>query len=340
MVHFERQHSRASGSPGREMVRWVTLGMFMAMCLVAVTATGCSQTTAKPAGLKPSVVCTTGMIADAARVIAGESATVTALMGEGVDPHLYKASPGDIRTLSAADLVLYNGLHLEGRLGDILERLAKKQVVRAVTDGIDPARFLTPPDYEGQHDPHIWFDVSLWQDAVGQVRDALVAINPSQTAEYNARARDYIAQLAELHTWCKEQLSEIPESQRVLITAHDAFGYFGRAYRIEVQAIQGVSTDSEAGIRSINELVDFIISRKIPAVFVESSVPRKAIEALIEGCAARGHIVRVGGELYSDSMGATGTAEGSYIGMVRHNVQLIANSLRGNESGKESTGPQ
>lgn len=277
------------------------------------------------------VVCTTGMIADAAKAIAGDRAEVTALMGEGVDPHLYKASPGDIRAMTGAGLVLYNGLHLEGRMGDVLKELGKSKRVAAVAEAIDEAKLRTPTEFQGQHDPHVWFDVSLWMSAVESTRDALIAADPEGKTQYETRAADYLRKLDELHEWCLEEIQRVPRERRVLITAHDAFGYFGRAYELEVKAIQGISTDSEAGLRDVNTLVDDLVARQIPAVFVESSVPRKTIDALVEGCRSRGHTVRIGGELFSDAMGKAGTPEETYIGMVRHNVSTIVAALRGDE---------
>lgn len=274
------------------------------------------------------VVATTGMIGDIARGIGGDHATVADLMGEGVDPHLYKASPGDMQRLAAADLVLSNGLHLEGRLDDTLVNLGKRTRTVAVTESIDTARLRHPAEFEGHPDPHVWFDPMLWSVAAERIRDALVEVDPAHADVYRRRAAGVLEQLAELDRWARNELGSIPRERRVLVTAHDAFGYFGRAYDIEVLAIQGISTDSEASLRDINALVDTLVTRQVPAVFVESSVPRKTIEALIEGCEARGHHVRVGGELYSDAMGPSGTADGTYVGMVRHNVRTIVEALR------------
>lgn len=311
--------------------------LFGLLVLVVAVVGGCDRA-AKSAAGKPRVVCTIGMIGDAAKFIGAEHVDVTVLMGQGVDPHLYKASPGDIRVLSEADLVLYNGLHLEGRMGDVLEKIGEKKPVKAVAATIDPALLRRPAEFEGQPDPHVWFDVSIWMSVVAGIRDSLVALDPVHAADYARRADEYLAQLKTLHQWCGEEIAKIPESRRVLITAHDAFGYFSDAYHIEVRAIQGVSTDSEAGIKSVNELVDFIVARQIPSVFVESSVPRKAIEALVEGCRSRGHTVAIGGELFSDAMGAEGTPEGTYIGMVKHNVNAIVSALGATDAAKTGAG--
>ncbi len=291
----------------------------------------------KPAGggsAKPlDVVVTVGMIADITRKVAGDRATVSALMGEGVDPHLYKPSPGDIRQLSQADLVLYSGLLLEGRMVDVLVKMAARRPTVAVTERIDPSLLREPPEFAGHADPHVWFDVSLWMKAVERARDALIERDPAGKELFEKNAAAYLKELETLHGWCKNELARVPRERRVLITAHDAFGYFGRAYDIEVRGIQGVSTDSEASVGQINELVSLIVSRKISAVFVESSVPAKTIQALVEGCKSRGHEVRIGGELFSDAMGKDGTPEGTYIGMVRHNVNTIVAALLGESAG-------
>ncbi|MCK6476652.1 MAG: zinc ABC transporter substrate-binding protein [Phycisphaerales bacterium] len=304
------------------------LGLALAVLVVCFAALvgSCGQAPAPQNG-RLLVVSTTGMINDVVRSIGGERVDARALMGEGVDPHLYKATPGDVRLLSGAAVVFYNGLHLEGRMGDVLENLASRRPVVAVAEAIDPARLRSPPEFEGHPDPHVWFDVELWSDVARTVRDALVKIDPAGKDAYAAAAEQYLARLDELHTWCREQIQRIPEPSRLLITAHDAFGYFGRAYGLEVMGIQGISTDSEASLRDIAHLVDILVERKVPAVFVESSVPRKTIDALVEGCKARGHAVAIGGELFSDAMGPDGGETGTYIGMVRHNVNTIVHAL-------------
>jgi manganese/zinc/iron transport system substrate-binding protein len=273
-----------------------------------------------------AAVCTTGMVADLVRNVGGERVKVTQLMRSGVDPHLYKASPGDINQLNRADVIFYSGLHLEGKMADLFVGMARRKPTFAVTEYIPPERILE--DREGAHDPHLWFDVSLWREAAGVVRDVLKAFDPQHADEYQTRADAYQAELANLHEYAKTQLATIPKERRALVTAHDAFRYFGRAYDLEVKGIQGISTESEAGVREINALVDFLVKRKIKAVFVESSVSDRNVKALLEGCAARGHTVTVGGELFSDAMGQEGTPEGTYVGMVRHNVDTIVKALK------------
>jgi len=287
-------------------------------------------TESKSAGAAPiKVVATIGMITDVARTIGGERAQVTGLMGEGVDPHLYKASPGDMRLMADADLLLYAGLHLEGRMADVIVKMAAKKSVVQVTETIDEKLLRSPPEFAGHFDPHVWFDVSLWSKAAERIRDALIEKDPAGKAVYEANAAAYTAQLAALHEYAKSTLATIPADKRVMVTAHDAFGYFGRAYGLEVLAIQGISTDSEASLKDINSLVDTLVAGKIPAVFIESSVPRKTVDALVEGARSRGHEIKIGGELFSDAMGAQDTPEGTYIGMVLHNVDTITKALGG-----------
>lgn len=306
-----------------------------AILLFIAALSGCDRSGASPqnSSAKPStgprnVVCTIGMIADVATIIGGDRVKVTGIMGEGVDPHLYKASTGDVRLLSDADLILYNGLNLEGKMGDLFVKMAAKKPTVAVTEKIDEKLLREPPEFAGHFDPHVWFDVSLWMSAVERTRDALIALDADGADGYNARAAAYLRELAELHKECREKIATVPRESRVLITAHDAFGYFGRAYDIDVRGLQGISTESEPSLRDVNTLVDMIVSRKVKAVFVESSVPARNVEALIEGCKSRGHAVRIGGQLYSDAMGRPGTPEGTYIGMVRYNVRTIVDALK------------
>lgn len=310
------------------------------LTLVACLA-GCEErgTPASGAGAgRLKIVATTGMIGDVAANIAGERAQVTTLMGEGVDPHLYKASPGDVRLLADADVIFYNGLHLEGRMADVIVKMAQKQTVVRVTEGIEESRLREPPEFAGHFDPHVWFDVMLWAKAAERVRDALVEKDPAGRGVYEANAERYLGELRALDAWAREMIATIPEQNRVMVTAHDAFGYLGAAYGLKVLGVQGISTDSEASLQDINGLVDLLVEGKVPAVFVESTVPRKTIDALIEGCRARGHTVAVGGELFSDAMGAEGTAEGTYIGMVRHNVGTVARALGGRVDSPTASG--
>jgi len=324
-------HSSAVGTVLRPALH---IAHLLVAVLLGVVATSCGPASSGGPGAAYSkdnpadVVATIGMIADVAARVGGERVRVRSLMGAGVDPHLYKASPGDIRTLTGADLVLYNGLLLEGKMTDVLVRLAATKPVVAVSERIPEERLMHTAGAHEHADPHIWFDVSLWMLAAERIRDALIALDPAGKDMYTANAAAYLEELRALDAEVRTKVAAIPEAKRLLVTAHDAFGYFGRAYGIEVRGIQGISTEAEASLKDINTLVDDLVARKVPAVFVESSVPRKTIEALIEGAASRGHSLRIGGELFSDAMGAAGTAEGTYIGMVRHNVDAIAGALR------------
>jgi manganese/zinc/iron transport system substrate-binding protein len=274
-------------------------------------------------------IATVGMVADIVRSVGGEHVAVTQIMGTGVDPHLYKPTRDDVQTIRGGNLVFYSGLMLEGKMTDTLIKIAGSKPVIAVTELIDEAELLEPEDFQGHYDPHVWMDVSAWSKCVQAVAKALADFDPSHAEAYEENAQAYRAELAKLHEYGLTSIGSIPQESRVLITSHDAFNYFGRAYGLEVQGVQGISTESEAGLQRVNALVDLIVDKKVPAVFVESSVPRKNIEALVEGARARGHTVTIGGELFSDAMGETGTYEGTYIGMLDHNITLVTTSLGG-----------
>ncbi len=302
----------------------------LGLALLALLAGACSET---PSGRarrhgKLRVVATVGMLADAARAIGGDRVLVHALMGPGIDPHLFKASDADIGRLVDADAIVYVGLHLEGKMTRVFERMRRYKPTLAIGETLAPERLRTAPGFAGTYDPHIWFDVALWADALVALRDELIERDPAGAAHYRARWRRYDAELRALDRWVRARIAEIPARRRVLITAHDAFGYFGRAYGIEVRGLQGLSTVSEAGLRDLARLLDLIVARRIGAVFVESSVSRRGIEALIAGARARGHSLRIGGTLYSDALGPPGSGAETYIGMVRHNVNAIVEALK------------
>ena len=295
---------------------------------LSLLATGCTTQSDVDNG-KVQVTTTIAQIADVVRNVGGEPVEVTALMGPSVDPHLYKASQGDVAQLTNSDLILYNGLMLEGRLVDVLIKVARGgKPTLAVAEAVDESLLREPPEYEGLYDPHIWMNVSLWAQSVPLIVEQLSQIAPQHAETFAANGEAYGNELDELHQWVQEQIAAIPEQQRVLITAHDAFGYFGEAYDIDVMGLQGISTASEYGLRDLERLVDIIVERGVKAVFIESSVPPRPIEALVEGCRAEGHEIEIGGELFSDAMGKTGTPEGTYIGMVKHNVNTIVEALR------------
>ncbi|MDA0814285.1 MAG: zinc ABC transporter substrate-binding protein [Verrucomicrobia bacterium] len=297
--------------------------------LALLALSGCSEQTESSAnGYR--VAATVGMIADIVREVAGPHAGVEGIIGEGVDPHLYKPTSNDVKALQSADIIFYNGLMLEGKMGDVLVRLAGSgKRVSAVTEVILEQSDYVITDEEEHYDPHVWMDVRGWMEAVKVVEKALSEYDPSHADSYRENAAAYLDQLEKLNDYAVSSISSIPESKRVLVTAHDAFNYLGRAYGVEVRGIQGMSTESEAGVKDIETLVDFLVTRQIPAVFVESSVSDKNVRALLEGAAAKGHQVVIGGELYSDAMGPAGTYEGTYIGMIDHNITTITRALGG-----------
>jgi manganese/zinc/iron transport system substrate-binding protein len=278
---------------------------------------------------KIRVVATIGMIAEMVKQVGGERVEVEGLMGPGIDPHLYKASEGDVIRMASADLVVYNGLHLEGKMSGVFERMGNRIRTVAVTDGIDREKLLRPPEFEGAYDPHVWFDVTLWMDAVKTLEKALSGMDPAHGDSYRANGTRYLERLEMLDRYVRREALIVSPRKRVLITAHDAFNYFGRAYGFQVRGLQGISTVAEAGAADIQALARLIVENEIPAVFVESSVPPRYIEALQEAVEARGFRVKIGGSLFSDAMGDPGTPEGTYVGMVRHNIDIIVSALAG-----------
>jgi len=274
------------------------------------------------------IATTTGMINDIVLNVGKELVSTQSLMGPGVDPHLYKASAKDVSTLSNADIIFYNGLHLEGKMTEVFENMSKRGIKTvAVAEGIDKSKLLQSPTYKGYYDPHVWFDAGLWSNAVESVTANLVAYDPENKEFYLQNSADYQAKLKTLGTFIHNKVNTLNENKRVLITAHDAFGYFGKAYNFEVIGLQGVSTDSEASTADLQNLSKLIVERQIPAIFVESSVSPKYIEAVKEAVNSKGFNVRVGGVLYSDALGNYGTPEGTYVGMFEYNVNTIVDSL-------------
>lgn len=299
----------------------------IAILAIAMSITGGCAGEGREDDGRLDAVATTGMIADIVGRVGGERVRVQGLMGPGIDPHLYRASAGDVRTLSGADIVFYNGLHLEAAMGDVLEQMRGTIQTVAVTDGIDRGELLAPPEFKGAYDPHVWFDVRLWMRAVEAVERALSARDSAGASTYRANARAYLAELDSLHRWAQARTREVPAERRVLVTAHDAFNYFGRAYGFEVKGLQGISTVAEAGTADVQELADLIVARRIPAIFIETSIPRRTIAAVQSAARSRGFEPRIGSPLFSDAMGDAGTPEGTYVGMVRHNVSAIVDGL-------------
>ena len=305
------------------------LSLKLIFCMIFLTMTG-NHLMAEPKTYPFKVTTTVGMVGDIVKNIVGEKGKVKNIIGEGVDPHIYRATRNDVFELLRADIVFYSGLMLEGKMGDALIRVAMKKPVYPVTQLVDEKFLLQPTEFAGQYDPHLWMDISAWIMAVKAVEDKLSKFDPKNKAYYVKRRQKYLASLQSLHKYGLKSIDSIPKGKRVLITAHDAFNYFGRAYNIEVKGIQGLSTESEAGLKDINNIIDDIVKRNIKAVFVETSVSSKNVKAIIEGANARGKKVVIGGVLFSDAMGNPGTYEGTYIGMLDHNITVITRALGGN----------
>lgn len=294
--------------------------------LLGVVSSSKAESTSPPIA-KPKVVATTSLLRDLVYQICGDTVELDSLMGAGVDPHLYKVTPGDVRKLSQGDYIVFHGLHLEGRMGDALESLGKKKPTVTAAEMLDPSVLRRPE--EGIPDPHVWFDVSLWSDVSRKLSSKLAELLPAHAEQYRSAGALYAAELDALDREILRSIQSIPVSQRVLVTAHDAFGYFGRRYGIEVRGVQGISTDSEAGLRHIQGLIDEIVSRKVRAVFMETSVGERSVKALLDGAKSQGHSVALAGPLYSDALGEPGSGAETFIGMVRANVRQIVEALGG-----------
>lgn len=293
----------------------------VAVFLAAVHSTGALE--ARAAG--PRVVATTTIVADLVRQVADDAVEIDCLMGPGVDPHSFKATPRDADRLARADLVVASGLHLEGKLAALLERLSRRKAVLLVAESIPKDRLIKVA--ADLYDPHVWFDPTLWATCVASVVDPLAAIVPADRPRFEAAAAEYRARLARLDQALRERIATIPKSRRVLVTSHDAFRYFGRAYAVDVVGIQGTSTESEAGLNDINRLVDCVVSRGVPAVFVETSVADRNVTALREGARARGHVVRLGGRLYSDALGGPESDAATLEAALQANVEVLVAGL-------------
>lgn len=274
---------------------------------------------------KIDVVTTIAQIAEPISIIGGDHVAVESLMGPGVDPHLYKATQGDIKKLEGSDIVFYSGLNLEGNMTEAFTRIGSKKPVLGISESIPTEKLLT--DEDGAIDPHVWFDIELWKTSLDAATEELKKFAPEYADEFDTNKKSYFKELDELLAESKDKLAQIPDGKRVLVTAHDAFGYFGRAYNIEVVGLQGLSTEDEIGITDIDDTINILMEYKIPAVFVESSINQNSIKAVIEGAGKQGLDVKLGGELYSDAMGDAGTEEGTYIGMYKHNVNTVHKAL-------------
>ncbi len=303
--------------------RWV--GVFG--LLLPLLGAGCTPPPPEDVGDRIRVVTTIGMIADVVEHVGGQRVAVEALMGPGIDPHLYRASEGDVRRLFGADVIFFSGLHLEAKMGEVMEHMGGRMRTAAVTDAIDRSRLLAPPEFAGAYDPHVWFDVSLWMETVKLVQRILSETEPGSAAYFARNASAYLEELEALDEYVATQAARVPADRRVLVTAHDAFNYFGEAYGFEVIGLQGISTATEAGTADVQRLAELLARRRIPAIFVETSVPRRTVEAVQAAVQARGFDIEIGGHLYSDAMGDPGSPEGTYIGMVKHNVNTIVEAL-------------
>ncbi|TXT30939.1 MAG: manganese/zinc/iron transport system substrate-binding protein [Planctomycetota bacterium] len=309
----------------RQSPIWFAFGMILAAGCGRGEETGTKSSSAVKVGAETGstlrIVTTVGMVTDIVREVVGDRGEVIGLLSEGIDPHLYKPTREDVQQLSSAEVIFYGGLMLEGRMDESLKKLRVGKPVVGVSESLDPANLRKPPEFDGHFDPHVWMDVKLWSQCVDAVTTTMRERDPDHMAEFNSRAKAYQQKLAKLDDYVRQSIQSIPEQQRVLVTAHDAFGYFARAYGMEVKSVQGISTESEAGVADVNALVDFLVDRKIGAIFVESSVSDKGLKAVIEGAGKR--------ELFSDAMGTAGTYEGTYVGMIDHNATTITRALGG-----------
>lgn len=296
-------------------------------CLViALFISSCISETPKSKNQKLVILTTTNIIADCIKNIVGDDAEVQSLMGTGVDPHLYKPSQGDIAKLNNADIIVYNGLHLEGKMTDMLEKLSKTKHVFSVADNLSLTDFIKVGEHS--YDPHFWFDLRLWAKGLTNVALKIQSIDTANHGVYQQRLVDYQKEIVKTESLIKAQITKIPSSSRILITAHDAFSYYGRAYNIEVKGLQGISTMSDFGLRDVEMMIDLIVAKKIKSIFVESSISPKSIESIQEGVKAKKHAITIGGSLFSDALGAEETAEGTYLGMLKYNTNTITNALK------------
>lgn len=323
-MHNNIANSTAAARPGRR-VRWLAAPLLL---LLTLLLTACGGAQADDGRL--AVVATTAQVGDVVRNVGGDAVRVTTLMGPGVDPHLYVASEGDVTTLQEADVIFYNGLFLEAQMEEVLRQIGQRKPSVAVAEGLDPGRLLPIAGAHG-FDPHVWFDVALWAQTVDVVAQTLAEVDPANAAAYAANAERYRAELAELDAYVRDQAARVPAEQRVLVTAHDAFHYFGRAYGFEVRGLQGISTAAEASTADVRDLADFIAARQIPAIFVETSVPLRNVEALQAAVRDRGFDVTIGGQLYSDSLGDPAGPAGTFAGAVRANIDTIVQALTGEQ---------
>ena len=291
---------------------------------------GRTDTEVRPAEGEPvQIIATTTMLTDLVEVIGGDQVEVNGLMGPGIDPHGYRASASDVDVMTQAHVVAYNGLHLEGEMGRIfgeLEKLDKEVIV--LEEALSQATILDSDDEELPVDPHIWFSVPLWMEAADYVTTSLSAYDPDHAENYQENNRAYQKELNELDTYIRGRVNELPKESRYLVTAHDAFKYFGAEYGFEVIGLQGLNTQTEAGTRDVSQLAEFIVDHKIKAIFVETSVPTRTIESLQQAVLQRGWSLEIGGELYSDALGDADQNAETYLKMYRQNIDTIVDALK------------
>ena len=294
-----------------------------------ISLIGCKSKTENKATSKLKVVTTTTMITDMVEHIGGDKIEVKGLMGSGVDPHLYKASEGDVSKLTEADVIIYNGLHLEGKLEDVFKKMkASKKEVIAVAEAINPSQLISSENFASNYDPHIWFQIDYWIACTRFAADELAKIDSTNAEIFHKNAEAYITELKTLKVENEKLVISLPKEKRILVTAHDAFNYFGKSYDFEVVGLQGLSTATEAGVKDVQNLANLIIEKGVKAIFVETSVPKRTIETLQAAVKAKGHEVTIGGELFSDALGTKNTPEATYVGMYKHNISTIVNALK------------
>lgn len=304
-----------------------TMRIVISLLCFALFLASCGDSNSQKGEIK-KVVATTGMVGDATSRLLGDLAEVEVLMGPGVDPHLYKASQGDMQKLNDAGMVVYSGHHLEGKMADILQKLGRQKPVFPMAEYIAENRLQHGRDGNSAIDPHLWMEPESWIMGIEALADTLKALFPNDTQAIGSNFRSYRDEIIQANDSIDRWMHEIPVAQRVLITSHDAFQYFGLAYQVEVKGLQGISTVSEYGLKDVSDMVNFIVNRKIPAVFVESSVSDKSLQAVLEGCRSKGHPLKIGGTLFSDALGAKGTPEGTYTGMLLYNARTIKQALK------------
>lgn len=304
------------------------MNKILVSALFVLLIISCTPHQSKETNTTPHVVATTGMLYDAVINIAGDRMTAEAVMGPGVDPHLYKATQGDLSKLNEADLVIYNGLFLEGKMSEIMKKLGRQKPVVAAAESLPDSLLILSSIYEDAYDPHVWFDVMRWKYVVKEIGAAIEKLDSTNASYYRENTDKYLLQLDSLNEYVKMRINEIPKERRILVTAHDAFGYFGEAYEVRVEALQGISTVADFGLKDIANLIDLIMENEVKAIFIETSVSQKSIDAVVTGCKEKGFDVKIGGSLYSDAMGEFGSEEGTYIGMFRKNVDTIVEALR------------